>query len=100
MRILRNVTISVRSQAAIVFILTAAWCSCLYGCIRGMDTPQLICETGFILLPFLITIFAVILPTTCLRGERNDVRLVYGAVLAAVSVWVLGLGYKTVRATA
>jgi peptidoglycan/LPS O-acetylase OafA/YrhL len=93
MHTLRNITISVRSQAAIILALTAFWCLSFLGCLSEIDSPHLFWGAVLVFLPFVIPIFTIIMFVSYRRTGRQHSRWVCAAILAAVSCWVVILGY-------
>jgi len=93
MHTLRNKTIGVRSQAALIYSLAALWCLLFW---RGIHEPELKSQflgLLFVVLPFVISIFTGILIASYCRSVRLHRRWVCGAVAAAVGCWILILGY-------
>jgi hypothetical protein len=89
MRGLRQITVGVRSQSALVIALTLAWYLSFFGWFREMDSKRWYWTAACFLLPFVISLFTAILLVSYWRAGRVHGWWMSVAVLAAVSSWVL-----------
>jgi hypothetical protein len=88
-----DIAISVRSQAVVVLALAAFWWVSFLETLGEVGTKCWIWSVVCLFLPFAIATFAVILLASFCRSARVYRRWVFVAVLAAVSCWVVFLGY-------
>ena len=89
MHTLRHIDVGIRSQAVLVFALTALWwCSCFHW-LSEMESSRLFWIPIFVFAPFVMLLFAAILLISYRRAGRAHRWLVRSALLAAVSPWLL-----------
>jgi hypothetical protein len=90
MHALRNMTVGVRSQAAIVFTLAALWWVSMFrDALWGY--PSFFWVAVCYSFPFVMAIFAVILSVSYKRAGQPNRWLFWLAMLSAFSPWVLFL---------
>ena len=88
-----DITLSVSSQAIFVLALAAFWWVSFLETLGEVGTKCWIWSVVGLLLPFAIAIFAGILLVSYCRSAGVYRHWVFIAVLAAVSCWVVSLGY-------
>ena len=89
MHTLKNITIGIRSQAAFVLVLTVLWYGSMLGYIGEIGSQVFFWSTLFLLLPFVMLAFEVILLVSYRRAGKPNKGLVRLTVVAAASPWLL-----------
>ena len=95
MHALKKMTISIRSQAAVIFVLMAFWYwSAWLAAHTGkafIGDLSLFWAAVFVLLPFIAPLFGAIMVISYLRSGHLHRWWVYPAVFVALSPWLLFL---------
>ena len=93
MHALREIKIGIRLQAEVVLFLTAFWFLaawvCWWVCWHSDGVLSLFWAASLKYLPFVISLFTVVLIVSYRQTARTHRRWVYAAVLAAISCWVV-----------
>ena len=89
MRRIGNITVGTRSQAVIILTLAVLWYASIVGWLSEWDTRYYFWGNLFALLPFVMLVFGVILFLSYRRSQPVREWLVFIALLAAISPWVL-----------
>jgi hypothetical protein len=86
---IRPIVISVRSQAILIIILSALWYISCFGWFWEMNSGRLLWTATFVLFPFIMLLFGVILLVSYRQAGRVHPWLVGFSLLAAFSPCLL-----------
>jgi hypothetical protein len=89
MRTLRQMNISIRSQALLNCVLAALWGYSFFGWMSEMDSRHAVWTCTFFFTPLVMLMFGTILFVSCRRTGHRFSWLARLALLAAVSPWLI-----------